>query len=84
MTRNQKLEILDRINTYADEVLKDVNPEHSRVSDRLAALRPMMEQLAQEYHKSLAEIFVIYMDTNTETAAEEEKDYQRKMKNLDD
>lgn len=84
MTRNQKLEILDRINVYADEVLKDVDPERSRVSDRLAALRPVMEQLAQEYHKSLAEIFVIYMDTNTETSAAEEQNYQKKMSEMDE
>lgn len=84
MTRNQKLEILDRINTYADEVLKDVDPERSRVSDRLATLRPIMEQLAQEYHKSLAEIFVIYMDINTETSAAEEQNYQKKMSEMDE
>ncbi len=80
MTRNQKLAILERINEYADEVLEGVNPERSRVSDRLAKLRPVMEELAKEYNKSLAEIFVIYMDMNTETAVQEEQDYQRKMK----
>lgn len=84
MTRNQKLAILERINEYADKVLEGVDPEHTKVSDRLAQLRPVMEELAQEYHKSLAEIFVIYMDMNTETAVEEEKDYQRKMKESDD
>ncbi len=84
MTRNQKLQILDRINEYADKVLADVNPERSRVSDRLAALRPVMEELAREYHKSLADIFVIYMDANTETSAAEEEKYQRKMREMDE
>lgn len=83
MTRNQKLAILNRINEYADEVLEGVNPERSRVSDRLAKLRPVMEELAKEYNKSLAEIFVIYMDMNTQTAVEEEQKYQTKMKEAD-
>lgn len=84
MTRNQKLAILDRINEYADKVLEGVDPERTKVSERLAQLRPVMEELAKEYNKSLAEIFVIYMDMNTETAVEEEKDYQRKINEADD
>ena len=54
--------ILDRINEYADRVLKDFDPQKTRVSFQLEKLRPIMEEIAKEKGVSLEEIFIKYMD----------------------
>ena len=71
MTRNEKLKIAERINLYADEKLKDVDRKAIPISIQLDLLKPVMEEIAAEYGKSVSDIFVLYMDTNTELLTEE-------------
>lgn len=71
MTRNEKLKIAERINLYADEKLKDVDRKAVPISIQLDLLKPVMEEIAAEYDKSVSDIFVLYMDTNTELLTEE-------------
>lgn len=71
MTRNEKLKITERINVYADEKLKDVDRKAVPISVQLDLLKPVMEEIAAEYGKTVADIFVLYMDTNTERLTEE-------------
>lgn len=71
MTRNEKLKIAERINLYADEKLKDVDRKAVPISIQLDLLKPVMEEIAAEYGKSVSDIFVLYMDTNTELLTEE-------------
>ena len=71
MTRNEKIKITERINHYADEVLKKVDRQAVPISIQLDLLKPVMEQSAQEYGKTVSDVFVLYMDINSELQAEE-------------
>lgn len=83
MTRDQKIKIVERINAYADQVLSNIDPQQTPISIQLDALRPEMERIAAETHKSLSDIFVIYMDLNSELSAEQEKQLQKEMENVE-
>ncbi len=82
MTRNQKIEITNRINAYGEEVLQDMDLDHTPIGVQLERLKPVMEEIAAETHKSVQEIFIIYMDTNAELNAQAEKEYQNRMEGL--
>lgn len=83
MTRNQKIEMTERINAYAEKVLQDIDPDHTPIAVQLERLKPIMKEIAEETHKSIEEIFVIYMDTNSELGAQAEKEYQARMNEMD-
>lgn len=63
MTQEDKL-FLDRINTYAEEVMADMdtNPEKTRISVQLDKLKPIMEEIAAEQNVALEDVFIRYMD----------------------
>lgn len=83
MTRNQKIEITDRINEYAEKVLQDIDPDHTPISVQLEKLKPIMQEIAGETGKSVEEIFILYMDINSELKAAQEQDYQSRMSEMD-
>lgn len=83
MTRDQKIKIVERINAYADKVLSDIDPQKTPISTQLEALRPEMEKIAEETHKSLSDIFIIYMDLNSELSAEQERHLQKEMEDVE-
>lgn len=68
--------ILDRINAYAEKALADIDPQKTRISFQLEALRPVMEELSKETGKSVEDIFILYMDLASEAAVEAEKQLQ--------
>ena len=61
MTDENK-KIWERISIYAEEVLKDIDPQKTQVSVQLDALRPVMEEIAKEKSMSLEDVFILYMD----------------------
>ena len=75
MTPEDK-KILDRINTYAEEALADIDPQKTRISFQLEALKPVMEEIAQETGSSVEDIFIRYMDLASEAAVEADKKLQ--------
>jgi hypothetical protein len=81
MTPEDK-KILDRINEYADVVLKDFDPQKTRVSFQLDKIRPIMEEIAKEQGKSVEEIFIKYMDLNSEVTAARETKFQNTIGNM--
>lgn len=83
MTRNQKMEIVERINAYADCVLSDINPQNTPISVQLEALRPEMEKIAEETKQSLSDIFILYMDLNSERSAQQEQMLQKEMEDVE-
>ena len=54
MTRNEKFKITERINLYADEKLKDIDRKTTPISQQLEVLKPVMEEIAIEYGKSVS------------------------------
>ncbi|MBP3476684.1 MAG: hypothetical protein J6K48_10245 [Lachnospiraceae bacterium] len=75
MTPENK-KILDRINTYAEEVLADIDPQKTRISFQLEALKPVMQEIANETGQSLEDVFILYMDLASEASVEAENNLQ--------
>lgn len=55
-------EFLDRINKYAEEKLKDIDPQKTLVSVQLEKLKPVMREIADETGMPLEDVFIKYMD----------------------
>lgn len=75
--------ILDRINDYADKVLKDFDPQKTRVSFQLEKIKPVMEEIASELHIPVEEVFIKYMDLASEASAEANAKFKKEMDNMD-
>ena len=75
MTAENK-KILDRINAYAEEALADIDPQKTRISFQLEALKPIMQQIADETGKSVEDIFILYMDLASEASVGAKKTLQ--------
>lgn len=78
----QDKQILDRINDYADKVLKDFDPQKTQVSFQLEKIKPIMEEIAKEKGTSVEEIFIKYMDLASEVTAERETKFQNTIGNM--
>ena len=68
--------ILDRINAYAETALADIDPQKTRISFQLEALKPVMEEIAAEKGVSVEDIFILYMDLASEASVEAENQLQ--------
>ena len=75
MTPENK-KILDRINAYAEKVLADIDPQNTRISYQLEALKPVMQEIADETGKSIEDVFILYMDLASEASVEAENNLQ--------
>ena len=75
MTSENK-EILDRINAYAEKVLADIDPQKTRISFQLEALKPVMQEIANEKGTLVEDIFILYMDLASEASVEAENQLQ--------
>lgn len=75
MTSENK-EILDRINAYAEKVLADIDPQKTRISFQLEALKPVMQEIADEKGLSVEDVFILYMDLASEASVEAESQLQ--------
>lgn len=83
MTQEQR-EILTRINAYSEQVLKDIDPQKTRISFQLEKLRPVMEEIAAEKGVSVEDIFILYMDLASEAAVENEKRLREDLADFDE
>lgn len=84
MTRNDKIRMVEEIQVYADEVLKDVDRQQVPVSVQIEALRPKMQEMAEKYGIELTDVFIMYMDGISEIQAEKEQEFQKKIKEKED
>ncbi len=75
-------ELLDRINEYADQVLKDFDPQKTRVSVQLEKLKPIMEEIAREKDATVEEIFIKYMDLASQVTVSRETKFQNTIGNM--
>lgn len=75
MTPEDK-KLLDRINAYAEDALADIDPQKTRISFQLEALKPIMEEVSKETGSSVEDIFIRYMDLASEAAVEADKKLQ--------
>lgn len=75
-------EMLDRINRYADVVLKDFDPQKTRVSFQLEKIKPVMEEIAAEKGSTVEEIFIRYMDLASQITVDKETKFQNTIGNM--
>ena len=61
---------LDRINHYAEQALKDIDPQKTQISVQLDRLKPIMEMLAGEMQLPVEDVFIKYMDLASEASIE--------------
>ena len=70
---------LNRINKYAEEALKDIDPQNTHVSEQLEKLRPVMEELSKEMGLPIEDVFIKYMDLASEQGVEAENKYRENL-----
>ncbi len=66
------IEILERINKYAEEKLGDIDPQKTQVSKQLDVLMPKLKEIAEELGISLEDMFIKYMDLQSEASMQNE------------
>lgn len=79
---NEHREILQRINAYSEQVLGDIDPQKVQVSMQLDKLKPIMEEIAKEKNMSLEEMFILYMDLQTEASFESQSKLKSSLQDL--
>lgn len=70
---DENRQLLARINSYAESVLGDIDPQKVQVSVQLEKLKPVMEEIAKERGVSLEDIFILYMDLQSEASVASEQ-----------
>ena len=75
-------EFLERINTFADQALKDVDGQNTRVGYQLQQLKPVMEEIAEESGETVEAVFIRYMDLASERSVELERKFQTTVGNM--
>ena len=73
---NENREIWEKISAYAEEVLKDIDPQKTRISFQLETLKPVMQEIADEKGMSLEDVFILYMDLASEASVEAQNQLQ--------
>lgn len=63
---DENRKILERINAYSEQVLGDIDPQKVQVSAQLEKLKPIMQEIANEKGMALEDLFILYMDLQTE------------------
>lgn len=79
---NEHRKILQRINAYSESVLGDIDPQKVQVSAQLEKLKPVMEEIAKELNMSLADVFILYMDLQTEASMESNRKLKDTLQDL--
>lgn len=77
-------EILKRINDYGEKVLFDIDPQKVPVSMQLEKLRPVFQEIADEKGMTLEEVFVLYMDIQSEATCASEAKLQEDLQDLNE
>ncbi len=65
---DENRKILERINSYSENVLGDIDPQKVPVGAQLEKLKPVMQEIADEKGMKLEDVFVLYMDLQTEAS----------------
>lgn len=81
MTKEDRT-IIERINAYAEEALKDIDPQKTRTGFQIQQLTPILKTIAKEQDISLEDMFIKYMDLQTEFAKEKQDKFNEDFKDL--
>lgn len=78
---NRKL--LARINAYAETALAGIDPQKVQISAQLEKLKPIMEEIAGEQNASVEDIFILYMDLQSEASLAAEQKLREELGDLE-
>lgn len=81
MTDEQR-QLLNRINAYAENVLGEIDPQKVQVSQQLEKLKPIMEEIAAEKNMELTDLFILYMDLQSEASCLTEQKLRDDLKDI--
>uniref|UniRef100_UPI004057C9C2 hypothetical protein n=1 Tax=Acetatifactor sp. TaxID=1872090 RepID=UPI004057C9C2 len=81
MTDEQR-QLLNRINAYSESVLGEIDPQKVPVSQQLEKLKPVMEEIAAEKNMSLTDVFIMYMDIQTEASCASQQKLKEDLQDL--
>lgn len=65
---DENRKILERINAYSENVLGEIDPQKVPVGTQLEKLKPIMQKIADEKGVNIEDIFILYMDLQTEAS----------------
>lgn len=81
MTDEQRT-LLTRINNYAETVLGEIDPQKVPVSQQLEKLKPIMQEIATEKKMALEDLFILYMDLQSEASCATEQKLRDELQDL--
>lgn len=76
--------VLKRINDYAEQVLGDIDPQKVQVSAQLEKLKPILQEIAEEKKISLEDMFILYMDIQSEASCATQQKLNEELQDLND
>ena len=76
--------ILERINTYAENTLGEIDAQKVQVSVQLEQLKPVMEEIAAEKGISLEDMFILYMDLQSEASCATNQKLKDSLQDIND
>ena len=76
--------LLKRINDYSEKVMGDIDPQKVPVSAQLEKLRPIFQEIADEKGLSLEDVFILYMDIQSEASCATEAKLREDLKDLNE
>lgn len=76
--------ILKRINDYAEKVLGDIDPQKVQVSAQIEKLKPILQEIADEKQVSLEDMFILYMDIQSEASCASQQKLSEDLQDLND
>lgn len=74
--------LLARINAYAEDVLGEIDPQKVQVSRQLEQIKPILEEIAAERGISLTDMFILYMDLQSEASCASEAKLREDLQDL--
>lgn len=76
--------VLKRINDYAEKVMGDIDPQKVPVSAQLEKLRPILQEIADEKQIALEDMFIQYMDIQSEASCASQQKLSEDLQDLND
>lgn len=76
--------ILKRINDYAERVMGDIDPQKVQVSAQIEKLKPILQEIADEKQMALEDMFILYMDIQSEASCATQQKLSEELQDLND
>lgn len=81
---DENRKILKRINDYGEQVMGDIDPQKVPVSAQIEKLRPILQEIADERNISLEDMFILYMDIQSEASCATQQKLSEDLQDLND